>query len=74
MASILEVLSKFEGGQELCQTSALFNRCVHCLAAGMDVYLLLEEVVKASEGQRKCMEEIIQKSSIPVTFLYEKEG
>lgn len=72
MASILEVLSKFERGEELYQTSSLFNKCVHCLAAGIDIHKLLEEVIVISDNQAKYTEEILQKSNVPITFLYEK--
>lgn len=74
MVSILEILSKFERGQELYQTSTLFNKCVNCLAAGQDIYKLLEEVIIISDNQAKHTEEILQKSSPTGIFKRTRAG
>lgn len=68
---ITDILEKFEEGQNLYNTSALFNKCVHYLAAGGDVYHILETVIKMHDEQIKVTQEIIEKGNAPVYITYD---
>lgn len=63
--SIREVIDRFKEGEKLYNTSPLFNRCVHSIAAGVDVYEILETLININEEQVITMQNIIKSSSMP---------
>lgn len=69
---ITDILEKFEEGQNLYSTSALFNRCVHYLANGGNVYHILETVIKMNDEQIKVTQDILEKSSVPIIISYQE--
>lgn len=68
---ITDILEKFEEGEHLYNTSATFNRCVHYLAAGGDIYQLLESIINMNEELHKRTIELLEKSSVPITVRYD---
>lgn len=70
---VAEMLEKFKEGEKLYSTSPLFTKCVDMLVyGGGDIYHLLEEIIHMNEEQIKVTEDIIKRSSVPITFIIPK--
>jgi Zn-dependent M32 family carboxypeptidase len=49
-SSLDELLSRFENGEKLFQTNAVFNKVVRSILQGGDIYKLLEQVIISQEN------------------------
>jgi hypothetical protein len=70
---ITDILEKFEEGQKLYNTSSLFNKCVHYLANGGNIYHILEKVITLHDEQIKMTEEIVKMINVPIMFKYDTD-
>lgn len=67
------LLSRFNNGPELYQTSALFNVCVHQLLNGHDIYKILEEVIVMKENQSKEYIKILENGGMRTQIIISNE-
>jgi len=67
-----ELIRKFKNGQELYNKSAMFNQIIHMLASGVDIYVILEDMIIIHEEKIKELEEYMLKDTRP--FLLDKEA
>lgn len=51
-----EEIAKFKNGKELYQTSASFNRVIHALVRGANIYELLEQIIVIDIDLQKAFE------------------
>ena len=71
--TVVTTLEKFKEGQRLYNTSPLFNTCLHYLAAGGDIYHILETVISMHEEQIKLTQEIIERGNAPIYIKYDTD-
>lgn len=66
-----ELIRKFKNGQDLYHKSAMFNQVIHMLAHGVDIYIILEDIIIIHEEKIKEMEKYVLSDTRP--FLVDKE-
>lgn len=52
-----EILNKFKNGEKLYKKSPQFNKCVHMLVDGTDIYSVLEDIIIANEALQHAFED-----------------
>ena len=62
---ITEIISKFKNGEELYRRNAVFNKTVHMMVDGMDIYDVFEQVILSAEQTQIMFEDYIRRDSRP---------
>jgi hypothetical protein len=65
---ITKIIGKFKNGEELYKRNAVFNKVVHMLVEGMDVYDVFEQVILTAEQTQKMFEDYINRDTRPFEF------
>lgn len=60
---ITEILKKFKNGEELYKKSPLFNQATQMMIEGVDVYDVLEEIIKAAERTSNAFEDYVNRNA-----------
>lgn len=67
-----ELIDKFPNGQKLFETSAAFNKIVHCVYRGMSLYEAISFLTQQNLEQQEIMEELIERMPMrPITYTTE---